>query len=214
MRLRVALSLLNGVAAAVIVVTVMQAESPFPIARQLAADAVAPEGAFVLLGDSIFEGLDASALGPGVLNFGISGDTSRGLLNRIDRYRSLAKARAIVLEIGINDLAHQTGDDIAANYRQILAALSKEPRLYLIGILPIDEAPFMAAKGVWISNAEIAQINTAAAELCQQRGNCVLLQPFGTGSLRSEYHIGDGLHLSEAGYAVLAGALKAALVAL
>src|SRR5438876_9944917 len=74
MPLRFSMLLLAGLAAALIVVslvsvwqtrTLHEAE----LKRQLAADAAAPRGAVVLLGDSIFEGLDTTALTPGALNF-------------------------------------------------------------------------------------------------------------------------------------------------
>ena len=213
MRLRLLLLFLIGLAVALVIVKTWQTDALYQmkLAQQSAADAVAPEGAVVLLGDSIIEGLAASAVAPGALNFGISGDASRDLLKRLGRYSSLAKARAIFLEIGINDLLHVTHDDVIANYGRILAALPRQPRLYLIGILPIDEKAFVAAYGDLATNAEIARINIAVRELCRQRGNCVPLQPFGAGGLPPEYHIGDGLHLSEAGYKALTAALRAAL---
>ncbi|HXA69202.1 MAG TPA: GDSL-type esterase/lipase family protein [Stellaceae bacterium] len=212
MRLRFVL-LLVIVSAAAVLVKMSQTDLSYQarLAEQLVADSAAPEGAVVLLGDSILEGLDATAVASGALNFGIGGDTSGGLLSRIGGYTSLAKAHAVFLEIGINDLLHVTGDDVVANYRRILAALPTQPRLYLIGILPIDDGAFAAAYGKLASNAEIARVNAAIRELCRGRANCIPLQPFGAGSLPAGYHSGDGLHLSEAGYRVLADALKAAL---
>jgi lysophospholipase L1-like esterase len=145
------------------------------------------------------------------LNFGIAGDSSGDLLKRLGRYSSLGTARAIFLEIGINDLLHATHDDIVTNYRRILAALPQQPRIYLIGILPIDEKAFVASYGNLASTAEIARLNAAARELCLRRGNCVALQPLGAGDLPPSYHDGDGLHLSQAGYDALTTALKLAL---
>jgi len=126
MLLRSVLVLVAGLIAAAVLVQQWQAGTYYQarLAQQLAVDSMAPEGAVVLLGDSIIERLDATAVAPAALNFGIAGDTSRGLLKRLARYTSLAKAQAIFLEIGINDLLHATGDDVVANYRRILAALS------------------------------------------------------------------------------------------
>jgi lysophospholipase L1-like esterase len=213
MRLRFVLLLVIGSIAVAVVVKRWPAESTYQarLAQQLAADPAAPAGAVILIGDSILEGFDATAVAPGALNYGIGGDTTRGLLDRIGRYRSLGRAHAIFLEIGINDLLRRRGGDVVINYRRILAALPKQPRLYLIGILPIDETAFAAVHGNHASNAEIARLDAAAAELCRGRGNCVPLQPFGAGSLPADDHIGDGLHLNDAGYRVLAAALKAAL---
>ena len=213
MPLRSVLVLVAGLIAAALLVKQWQAGTYYQArqAQQLAADSAAPEGGVVLLGDSIIEQLDATAVAPRALNFGISGDTSPGLLKRVDRYTSLAKAQAIFLEIGINDLMHGTRADVVTNYRRILSALPRQPRLYLMGILPIDETAFVAAYGYRTTNAGIARINVAIRELCRRRGNCVPLQPFGAGDLPAQYHIGDGLHLSDAGNGVLTAAMRAAL---
>ena len=213
MRLRLVLVLAAPLIVAAVLVKRWETETRYQVrlAQQLAADSAAPAGAVVLLGDSIIEGVDATAVAPGALNFGISGDTSRGLLKRLARYTSLARAQAVFLEIGINDLVRGTRADVVTNYQRILAALPSEPRLYLIGIPPIDEAAFAAAYGYRASNAEIARIDAALGELCRERYHCLAVQPFGVGGLPAQYHDGDGLHLSAAGYGVLTAAMRAAL---
>ena len=181
------------------------------LSRQMAAEKAAAPGAIVFLGDSIIEGLDVAAVAPNALNFGIAGEGSRDLLRRLPRYSSLATAHAIFLEIGVNDLLHATGEDIVANYALILAALLPAPKLYLVGILPIDDRAYLAAYGSSASNAEIARLNAAIRALCRERRNCIVLAPFPADGLPAAYHVGDGLHLNQAGYAALAAALRAAL---
>jgi lysophospholipase L1-like esterase len=94
-------------------------------------------GAVVFLGDSITqfwnEGLDAAFPGLKVANRGISGDTTRGVLFRLDDVLALDPA-AVVLLIGTNDLSADTAPEIVAgNLKLILAALKRHnPRMPIV----------------------------------------------------------------------------------
>src|SRR5256885_6694929 len=85
--------------------------------------------AIVLLGDSITQGWgeDFSAWFPGmkIANRGISGDTSRGVLVRLEDDVLALHPRAVVLLIGTNDLEEKaTPETVAANLKLILAKLA------------------------------------------------------------------------------------------
>jgi lysophospholipase L1-like esterase len=85
-------------------------------------------GAVVFLGDSITQGwgdrLPAAFPGVKVVNRGISGDTSRGVLIRLDEDVLALNPAAVVLLIGTNDLDEgATPEVIAGNLRLIVAAL-------------------------------------------------------------------------------------------
>src|SRR5687767_14138172 len=87
-------------------------------------------GTVVLLGDSITQGWgeDFSAWFPGmkVANRGISGDTSRGVLIRVDEDVLDLQPAAVVLLIGTNDLEEKADPEtIAGNVKLILAKLSQ-----------------------------------------------------------------------------------------
>jgi lysophospholipase L1-like esterase len=85
------------------------------------------QGAIVFLGDSITQGwTDLGTLLPGVktANRGISGDTTRGVLLRLQEDVLVLNPRGVVLLIGTNDLEEQATPDVAAgNLKLILAAL-------------------------------------------------------------------------------------------
>src|SRR4051812_32830387 len=86
--------------------------------------------AVVLLGDSITQGWaeDFSAWFPGmkIANRGISGDTSRGVLIRLQGDVIALEPRAVVLLIGTNDLEEKADPEtIAANLKLILAEFPK-----------------------------------------------------------------------------------------
>ena len=61
------------------------------------------KGSTVLVGDSIVQAMPSSLLSGKYLNQGISGDTSRGVLDRINQVAK-SGANKVVIAVGINDL--------------------------------------------------------------------------------------------------------------
>lgn len=87
-------------------------------------------GAVVFLGDSITQGWgeDFSGHFPGarIANRGISGDTTRGVLIRLEEDVLALRPAAVVLLIGTNDLEEKAEPEvIVGNLRLILAALKR-----------------------------------------------------------------------------------------
>ena len=87
------------------------------------------QGAIVFLGDSITQGwADLVQFFPGtkIANRGISGDTTRGVLVRMQEDVIALNPRGVVLLIGTNDLEEQaTPETIAGNLRLIVAGLKQ-----------------------------------------------------------------------------------------
>ncbi|MCI0748470.1 MAG: GDSL-type esterase/lipase family protein [Verrucomicrobia subdivision 3 bacterium] len=86
------------------------------------------EGSLVFLGDSITQGwgdnMGGAFEGVKVANRGISGDTTRGVLIRLQEDVLSLRPRGVVLLIGTNDLEEQADPEtIAGNLKLILAAL-------------------------------------------------------------------------------------------
>ena len=93
-------------------------------AKRLEAD----RGAVVFLGDSITQGWgdDFGGSFPGMkaANRGISGDTTRGMLHRLEHDVLALQPAAVVLLMGTNDLEEKAAPEvIAGNLKLILAAL-------------------------------------------------------------------------------------------
>lgn len=94
-------------------------------------------GAVVFLGDSITQGwgggLSAAFPGVKVVNRGISGDTTRGVLIRLDDVLAIDPA-AIVLLIGTNDLEEGAAPEvIAGNFKLILGKLeAHDPHMPIV----------------------------------------------------------------------------------
>lgn len=159
-------------------------------------DAQVQDGASIMIGDSITQGL----LYPRFINFGISGDTTYGVLNRLDKYKSIARAKNVILLIGVNDLERRSNDEIMANYRQILAKVPYD-KLVVFGILPVTHEREL--KQPAMLNGRIVDINKSLAQLCKDnsvrfidmRADFVDNQ----GYLKQQY-TSDGLHLNTNGY--------------
>ena len=88
------------------------------------------QGSVVFLGDSITQGwgndMGGSFPGVKVANRGISGDTTRGVLIRLDEDVLSLNPRAVVLLIGTNDLEEKAAPDtIAGNLRLIIEELKQ-----------------------------------------------------------------------------------------
>lgn len=187
------------------------------------ADAGVPDGAVIVLGDSLVQGLTVTALAPGAVNYGIGMDTTAAVLQRLPHHASsLPRARAIVLAVGVNDLLRTDRDDAAIRRlrAQLVAALPAQVPLLIGALLPVDAARQRVPAGL---NARIAALNaTLHADVAAWRaqGRRVQLVDAGpalrdaTGALAARWHVGDGLHLNAAGNAVWAAALRRGLDAL
>jgi len=165
-------------------------------------DASVPEGAAIFLGDSITEGLAVAAVAPLAVNYGIGGLTTEELIRNIPKYRSLNRAGAIFLMIGINDIDRTETEGLADRLRLIANTIPQDRPLIWSGIMPVyaDRIPA----------DPIAPANKSISDICSQRKNCTfvdtqaLFAP-GDGSLFS-----DGVHPNEAGYGKWISALRAA----
>lgn len=172
---------------------------------QLRLDRSVGTGAALLFGDSIMAGVSAGVAGPDVVNFGIGGDTTRILAARLPLYDSVAQSRAVVLEVGVNDLKYRPIPDAIGLYAAILDRLRDRPRVVAVSMLPLDESTTVVRHRLDLRNAAARTFNHALRGICEGRPNCryldvwpAMLDP-ATGGLRAGYHLGDGWHLSDAG---------------
>lgn len=179
-------------------------------ANQRRIDATVLPGATWIFGDSIVQQLDTSRISPRALNLGIGGDTTFGLLGRISDHPALRSAATVVLAIGTNDFNYRSAGAASRNLAEIIDRVPAGPRLVLSAVLPVDERvrPDLAGH-----NDKARAFNLAAAQLCAARAGCSFVDAGmwmrdPSGDLRAELHVGDGLHLSAAGYAFLIDALR------
>lgn len=176
-------------------------------------------GAVVFLGDSITQewggGLGAAFPGVKVANRGISGDTTRGVLIRLEEDVLVLAPAAVVLLIGTNDLEEgATPEVIAGNLRLILAAMKRHNAkmpIILCQVFPSSNSMRRPADRIKAINA----LYLAAVK------NDPQIIPLDTWSLFADAdgnapaaEFPDLLHPNEAGYARWAAALRPVLATL
>lgn len=187
-----------------------------------AADVQQDQGALVFLGDSITQGWDADGRkladyfpGVKVANRGISGDTTRGVLIRLDGDVLALHPRGVVLLIGTNDLEEGAEPwTVASNVRLIIEALAKaNPRMpvVLCQVFPSAETKQRPA-------GRIQRVNQLFKEVVRDQPQVTLVDtwtlfagPDGDAKLEE---MPDLLHPNAAGYAKWVGALRPILATL
>jgi lysophospholipase L1-like esterase len=160
----------------------------------------------IMLGDSITAGGDWAGRFPGasILNLGIGGDTSAGVLARIDDVIR-RKPRAVLMMIGVNDLLQDIPPELVEANIQLVAS-----RLAMNHIKPIVQSTLLVEASRFKANEKIMSVNEQLRDWCAKQGivfvdvNTAL--SFG-GSLLTSV-TSDGLHLNEQGYALWSGLIR------
>lgn len=167
----------------------------------------ATKGGVIFLGNSITDGGEWAELFPGisVLNRGISGDYSTGVLNRLAEVYD-RKPDKVFLLIGVNDLTRNIRvDSIFKNISWIAALIhqhSPKTVLYVQSIFPVNEK-LGKFSGHTSKRKQIFELNHLLRSHAAE-SNYIFLDVFSAladSSLRlNEAYTNDGLHLTGAGY--------------
>jgi len=173
----------------------------------------------ILVGDSLSLWFPPQLLpeGKNWLNQAISGETSNGLLKRLDLF-DRTQPEVVFVMIGINDLIRGISDEVILdNQRQIMSYLRRmHPTAQIVvqSILPHggEETTWEGReKLLTVANSRIRQLNQQLQGVAVNEGVKYLdLYPLFTsqqGNLRREFTT-DGLHLSAEGYIVWRSALQ------
>ena len=135
----------------------------------------APHTCSLFIGDSITEGCDMSYfLGDStIVNMGIGGDFSQGLLRRLEPIALLQPKKIFVL-IGINDILKRLPiDEISKNHLTIIHALKEQcptATIYFQSVMPINNDYHVVGKDGRMPthevNNEIKQLNQLLETHC------------------------------------------------
>jgi lysophospholipase L1-like esterase len=169
--------------------------------------------AVVFLGDSITQGwgggLGAAFPGIQVANRGISGDTTRGILLRLEEDVLALNPSAVVLLIGTNDLEEgATPEIIAGNLKLILAGLERHDRhlpIVLCQVFPSSKAKKRPADQIKAINALYLAAVKNDPQITYLETWPLFADPNGDATAEE---FPDLLHPNEAGYAKWAAALR------
>jgi lysophospholipase L1-like esterase len=149
-----------------------------------------------------------------IANFGIAGDTTQGVLYRLQNGEGQGfKPRAVMLMIGTNNTMRNTAGEIAEGVGAVVLQLQKsfpEARILLLGIFPRGRANDPV-------RGTIAEINKTIAKL--DDGKSVFYLDIGDKFLDAEGNIpndvmSDALHPGPKGYEIWAQAVNEPLKAL
>lgn len=160
------------------------------------------------IGDSLTDGYDLKKYYPDmtVINRGIGGDTTHGVLARLDTSVIEPAPRVVVMMIGTNNLG-----DMFTDYEDILAELkSKLPDTHVV-LLSIPPASGDYKE----RNCQIAINNVKIKGLAKKYGYAYVdvftpLFDFERDELRAEYTT-DGIHFTPLGYEVITAEVKPVL---
>ncbi|MDR2285090.1 MAG: GDSL-type esterase/lipase family protein [Sphingobacterium sp.] len=174
------------------------------------------KGAIIFLGNSLTDAGKWNDIAPElpILNRGISGDISYGVLARLDEVLR-HQPQKLFLMIGVNDLKRGVPtSNIIQNYERIVHRVQKESpktKIYLNSILPIlPEKLIESFKAV--NNADIAILNDGLKQLASSHKNIQFVNLHqvvadNKGNLRAEI-TPDGIHLEVAAYVSVVNYLR------
>ena len=157
------------------------------------------EGTTIFIGNSHVQGLATSRVKFPSENFGIGGDTTYTLIERLKKYDTNILTGKVVLAIGINDLKYRQNDEIINNFTIIFEHLKKSRQLLVTCIFPVNEKMNPQFKN---HNNRIRNLNKRIKKLSKEVYDfdfidiCSSLEDR-NGNLSAKYDLGDGLHLTE-----------------
>lgn len=172
-------------------------------------------GRVIFLGNSITQGGNWQALlgDATVINRGIGGDITFGVLERLDDITRRKPSKLFVL-IGINDIGKDIPDEVIAdNVRQLIERVqeeSPETLIYIQSVLPVNpEYPRFPQH--YDKEYHVMRVNELLrGVVAATETHFINLFPLFTDAqerLRADL-TGDGLHLNAAGYALWVRHLK------
>lgn len=169
-------------------------------------------GEIIFLGDSLIEICEWSELFNNSLirNRGISGDTTYGVLNRLEEVTG-TKPSKIFMMVGINDIGKcRPTQSIIEDYEKILNKIKADSpgtKIYVQSVLPINKEKFTTHTRV----EEILELNSNLNKLCDKvQVEYINLYPLfvvADNKLNPQYTTA-GIHLNGDGYLIWKEAIK------
>lgn len=176
------------------------------------------DGTVLVFGDSNIEGgwVHDLLMRDNAINLGISGDTWRGLLNRLNTGgagNKIHKAGAVVVLMGLNDIA-QEGVNYVGNLAYMFDLLVPwmSGNWVICKILPVREGTTAAAG---VTNAKIDTINNILEQKFSAKAKIVdVKSSLMVNGEVPVVHTADGVHLTHLGKSILFTGIRAKLVEL
>jgi lysophospholipase L1-like esterase len=173
--------------------------------------AIVPEGSVFFIGDSMIQGLCVDAVIQPSVNYGIGGDTTVGVMERMGDY-AFERATAVVLCIGGNDLTYRAPEVVVANMEKIIARIDSRLPVIISSVPLVDEGARDILRG---QNTSTSKLNTLLQHLAARSPRLAFVDHSNLthrGQLRPDLHIGDGIHPNNEGNRILAANLRIAVL--
>ena len=161
----------------------------------------------VMIGDSITDRGEWNELFPkvSIVNRGIGGDTTKGVLNRMNTIYSTDAKKAFIM-IGVNDLIENISiEEILSNYKKIITKLKQH------GITPYIESVLFLGDKYANKNNDVFKLDLRLKELSEKENivfidlNKVLSE---NGKLKKSFSSLDDVHLNGEGFFIWKKSIK------
>lgn len=169
----------------------------------------------LFIGDSHTDRADFYTMfnGMQVVSQGIGGDTSKGLLNRINKTKGF-NPKVIVIEIGVNDLIQGAPvEEVVENYQLLIDGMKTihpSSTIVIETIYPVTRS-FEENDAFKVTCTNIRKVNAALKNIADERGleliDTYTMLEDENGYLKEEYTC-DGLHLTGNAYMKLQGEIQ------
>lgn len=95
----------------------------------------------IIIGDSMVAYINLSQYGLDLINMGIAGDTTIGVIERLDAVLRI-KPEIVFVNVGSNDLVltHHSLEEIVLNIKRIFEKLSTFSKVYILSLTPVNES--------------------------------------------------------------------------
>lgn len=95
----------------------------------------------IMIGDSMVAYINLSQYGLDLINMGIAGDTTIGVIERLDAVLRI-KPEIVFVNVGSNDLVltHHSLEEIVLNIKRIFEKLSTFSKVYILSLTPVNES--------------------------------------------------------------------------
>ena len=177
--------------------------------NQTISEAIPNKYKVVFLGNSLIEMWDINYYfnDSTLLNAGITGDFTEGLIKRLDNIIRL-KPEKLFIEIGINDIIEKIPlDEICTNYTQIIKTVqekSPQTKIFIHSNLPVIIRRFSILTGNDDVNNRVIQQNENLKKLAKEL-NVTYINVHATLIKQPNFeslYIADGIHLSPTAYTI------------
>lgn len=166
----------------------------------------------IIAGDSMIAYLNLNHYGLNDwINMGIAGDTTQGLIDRLDAIQRQNPKR-VIISMGSNDLvlSNLNKEEIVENMRQIHLEISKSSEVFILSLTPINDKVEIANHSYIAGrkNEDILMINNMLNECFKDHFIDVTTSLMNHDHLLNELFTKDGIHLNHEGYLIFTEIIK------